>query len=443
MGSPGFAERLTRAVVWFAAVLVGLPAAAAPAQSTLYAFHGTSDGANPEGGVIWGSDNVLYGTADAGGVNANGTIWSLTPPAVAGQSWTFKVLYRLQSGAGGGYPLGLVQDPSGNLYGYALDSGTGGYGIVFELKKPAAANLAWHFETLYSFQGGIDGAYPSGVTLQPDGTLIGTTDQGGGRGQCADPIGGNLVGCGTIYQLSPPAAAGGTWTETVLHRFAGGNDGAVPVGNPLLADGVLYGVTVIGGAGPCTDPGGTPIGCGTVYSLTSTQPGKWDESVAFAFQGGTQGRAPVSGLRVDKAGAFYGVTSTGGIAHVASSNPNGDGIVYRLTQAQGGGFALQVIHKLGGAGDGREPQGGIVVLPDGAIFGTTFLGPDGYFGALFRVSPPTTPGGGWTERVLAKFPSSGGVYPTGLIARPGTGALYGVTLEGGRFDMGTVYSVVP
>lgn len=437
-------KRLLTIAMLGAGLMITLPAATQPSQSTLYTFRASTDGGQPEGGVIWGSDNVLYGTADRYGTNDNGTIFRLTPPASSGDPWTFKALYRLQGGTGGGYPLGLVQDAAGNLYGYALDGGSGGYGIVFELKKPKVSTWAWLFETLYSFQGGTDGADPSGLSLQPDGTLVGTTDRGG-SGPCTDPIDGSFVGCGTIFQLTPPTAAGGAWTEAILHSFTRGSDGAIPVGNPLNVGGALYGVTVQGGAGNCTDSDGILAGCGTVYKLVQVSPSVWTESVAYAFQGGSQGESPLGNLGIDRAGALYGVTGTGGVAHSPASDPNGDGIVFRLTQAAGAtGLTLQVIHTLGAAGDGRSPEGGVLVLPNGTVFGTTYLGPDGYYGTLFRVTPPTVQGGKWGESVLAKFPSPGGVYPSGQLARnKADGTLYGITIWGGHANAGTVFRVVP
>jgi len=38
----------------------------------------------------------------------------------------------------------------------------------------------------------------------------------------------NGPGCGTVFQLTPPAAPDATWTETVLYSFSGDNgDGAI------------------------------------------------------------------------------------------------------------------------------------------------------------------------------------------------------------------------
>jgi uncharacterized repeat protein (TIGR03803 family) len=59
--------------------------------------------------------------------------------------------------------------------------------------------------------------------------------------------------------LTPPGTPGGTWTETVLHKFTNGADGAQP-GASLAIDstGLLYGTAYNGGTGSA----------GTVFSLT-------------------------------------------------------------------------------------------------------------------------------------------------------------------------------
>ena len=49
-------------------------------ETVLYSFGGTSaDGANPYGGLILGTDGVLYGTASAGGAGGNGTVFRFGP----------------------------------------------------------------------------------------------------------------------------------------------------------------------------------------------------------------------------------------------------------------------------------------------------------------------------------------------------------------------------
>ena len=52
---------------------------------TDYMFTGGSDGGNPLGVVIQGSDGSLYGTTLYGGAYGSGTVYQLTP---SGSGWT-------------------------------------------------------------------------------------------------------------------------------------------------------------------------------------------------------------------------------------------------------------------------------------------------------------------------------------------------------------------
>src|SRR5450755_4673888 len=105
------------------------------------------------------------------------------------------------------------------------------------------------YATLYRFTGqNGDGAYPTGsVVAGRNGHLFGTT-QSGGAGPCP---GNQQSGCGTIFELSPPASPGGAWTETVLYSFGvKSGDGSTPYAGLVFdAKGALYGTTVGGGTG--------------------------------------------------------------------------------------------------------------------------------------------------------------------------------------------------
>ena len=97
-----------------------------------------------------------------------------------------------------------------------------------------------------------------------------------------------------MYEVSPPKAKGGAWTETVLHSFQGGKDGYLPVGN-LTFDkaGNLYGATYYGGGyGSCNSP--YYQYCGTIFQLSppKTEGGKWKEKVLYSFKGVTDGANP-------------------------------------------------------------------------------------------------------------------------------------------------------
>src|SRR5690242_14411570 len=129
---------------------------------------------------------------------------------------------------------------------------------------------------LYSFPGGTDAANPtSNLIADSQGNLYGTTDFGGSVTCC---------GHGTVFKLTPPAAEGENWTESVLYAFTGGTDGGEPHGGGLVFDqqGNLFGTTSGGGTGVC--PGFA--GCGTVFELSPPVGGvgSWTETVIYNFQ---------------------------------------------------------------------------------------------------------------------------------------------------------------
>jgi uncharacterized repeat protein (TIGR03803 family) len=242
--------------------------------------------------VTIGSDGTLYGVASeesgTGSSNNFGYFFKLTPPDNTNlrQYWTQTILYSFQGGADGSTPNGpLLAGPGGVLYGTTLYGGdaTGaqnplaGDGTVFALRPPPAGQTAWTENVLYRFGGGRDGSFPESTLLRgKDGTLYGITSFGG-----EDVVEDASAGNGTVYKLTPPKSAAGTWTHSVLHRFVGGRDGSVPLSGLMLnSDGKLYGTTVAGGGSgqtglyyPFNIPthvGETPTfsGTGTVFQIT-------------------------------------------------------------------------------------------------------------------------------------------------------------------------------
>lgn len=211
-------------------------------------------------------------------------------------SATTNIIYNFQSGTGGQAPYSnLIADKSGNLCGTTVDGGASsglGVGVVFEL-SPVDGN--WSETVLYAFQGGGDGANPwSGLLLDTSGNLYGTTAGGGGATTCEG-------GCGTVFELSPPAISGEAWTETVLYRFQGGSDGSGPWYASLIFDkaGNLYGTTRFGGASTSS--------LGTVFELSPPTGGgnSWTETILHSFTGSGDGASPLSGLLLGKGGILY------------------------------------------------------------------------------------------------------------------------------------------
>jgi uncharacterized repeat protein (TIGR03803 family) len=233
-------------------------------SSVLYSFTGlTGDGWGPDAGLVVGSNGVLYGTTQNGGVANAGTVFSLTAPALPGSTWIESVLYTFTGTKGDGTsPNATLTIADGSvLYGTA-GGGTTGLGVVFSLAPPATSGGNWTESILYSFRGGLDGSGPeAGLILGRDGALFGTTIYGGLTApDCPS-------GCGTVFRLSQQAT-GGNWVETVLYRFQNFAYGYSPISGVIGRNGDLYGTTWLGGNSADTCVGSSFYsGCGTVFKL--------------------------------------------------------------------------------------------------------------------------------------------------------------------------------
>jgi uncharacterized repeat protein (TIGR03803 family) len=154
--------------------------------TTLYSFcsqSGCTDGGDPYGGLVEGSDGNFYGTTYEGGANTDGTVFRITPQG------TLTTLYSFcsQSGCadGSGPEAGVVQGSDGNLYGTTHEGGANGnYGTVFKITPSGSLT------TLHSFDG-TDGSAPVAALIQGvNGAFYGTTNEDG------------AVGDGTVFRVS-------------------------------------------------------------------------------------------------------------------------------------------------------------------------------------------------------------------------------------------------
>ena len=203
--------------------------------------------------------------------------------------------------------------------------GASNRGTVFSITKSGSKTV------LHSFGGSGDGAGPEGDLVNVDGTLYGTTSDGGGCVYLS-------AGCGTVFSITPSG------TETVLHRFAGGSsDGSDPVAGLTNVSGTLYGTTA----------GGGPNGFGTVFKITTA--GK--EKVLYFFAGGTDGNDPSADLS-NVNGTLYGTTSGGGAHNY--------GTVFQVTTSG----VESVLYRFAGGTDGIGPQASLLDV-NGALYSTT------------------------------------------------------------------------
>ena len=134
-------------------------------ESVLWRFTGGSDGGNPLSGLIFDSAGNLYGTTQSGGAHQAGAVYELSP---LGSGWTQQTLYSFSGEDGDGYPYGgVTRDAQGNLYGTA----SGGFGSAeaYELTLSSGNWAVSRRQTFSAYEGPVDTP-----TLDAQGNLYGT-----------------------------------------------------------------------------------------------------------------------------------------------------------------------------------------------------------------------------------------------------------------------------
>jgi uncharacterized repeat protein (TIGR03803 family) len=264
----------------------------------LHSFGNGQDGWDPQAEMVFDSAGNLYGTTQLGGAifgrgdDNGGTVFQLTPGA---SGWTETILYSFTGeylGPDPNLPAGsVVLAKNGNIYGVAQTGGANGQGAVYQLAPNSDGTYTE--SVIFSFNVN-DGAVPNSTPVQDaNGNLYGTTRQGG-DGACSS------VGCGVVYSLT--SNGDGTWSETVLHEL-NGRDGSTAIGPPAFdSAGNLYAVAEAGGADSA----------GSIFELIPRVTGPWSESVLHTFTGGTDGAAPLAGVTIDSSGNLFGTASGGG-----------------------------------------------------------------------------------------------------------------------------------
>ena len=330
-------------------------------ETIFYNFRGgTQDGSGPHGTLVFDASGNLYGTTASGGLGSNicnggcGVVFELTPSSSG--PWTETILHRFSGPDGSvAYP-GVVLDASGNLFGATTGGGAANLGLVYEL-----AAGTWTQSILHSFTGKPDGnALYATPVLDAAGNVYGVTYYGGAQNR------------GTVFELSPDG--NGTWTETILHNFRGGTDGANPMA-ALIFDqkGALYGTTIAGGT----------ANYGTAFKLAKNSGGAWTEILLHAFLGvNAQDAGYPNGLVFDSVGDLYGSSSGGG-----QFNP---GTIFELSRNSSGGWSESVLYSFTAGDDGAYPSSTLIIDPAGNLYGTTLWGgPSGDTtgGVAFKYTP--------------------------------------------------------
>ncbi len=271
------------------------------------------------------------------------------------------------------------------------------------------------YRQLYSFKGGSDGYWPVADLIAVNGKLYGTTEQGG-RASCVYDS-----GCGTVFQVGPDG------THHVIYRFLGyPHDGEYPEAGFILVNGKLYSTTEFGSATVGVDDG-------TVYEIDTSGKERVVHSFSHTYSGNFDGSQPVAGL-TEYRGILYGTTLKGGLDDCYLST--GCGTVFEITLPA----KEKVLHDFRGV-DGWNPKAGLTPVKN-LLYGTTQYGGISAGGNVFSITPSGK------ERAVHTFPApwslkrSDGYYPEAQITSL-QGELYGTTLFGGAYGLGTVFAISP
>ena len=435
-----------RVLIASVVALILVPGSRAVTSGIEYKFRDVAEGEQPQSLISDAAGNI-YGTtyyggqAGCGGYLTCGTVFEMTRNQDG--SWSKSVIYKFTGGSDGGTPGSrLTFDSEGNLYGTTLQGGgilcSSSCGTVFKLSP--SGDGRWAISTLYTFQGGGDGAGPTtGVIFDSSGNLYGTAEGGG----VCNP------GCnGGAFKLTP--GQGGSWTETTLYSFLGGADGYYLSALVFDTAGNLYGTTTYGGdtQGICGAQG-----CGKVFQLTPNQDASWTENVLYAFTDGADGGYPISGVTFDTGGNLYGETINGGDFYCENA---GCGVVFELAPNATGAWKETVLHTFHGQ-DGAQLEGGLVFDTSGDLYGTSTSGGSnpacpfrGGCGTIFELSPKA--GGGFIFKPIGAFNDTDGADPATGVIVDSVGNLYGTTYTGGDLNCsvggvtggcGVVFEIAP
>ena len=311
--------------------------------TTLYSDFSDNSGAAPNG-LVQANDGNFYGTTRVGGPNNCGqfncgTVFQLTPMGV------YKDIHNFAGTDGYSADSALIQANDDYLYGTAGGGGLHNAGVIFKVSLDGSL-----YKVVYNFgSNSTDGSLPVAPLVQgSDGNLYGTTQNGGGSGNC-------YTGCGTLFKVTTSGSL------TTLHIF-NGDDGSYPDGALVQGnDSNFYGTTT----GIGTE------GYGTVFKITPS--GTFTTLHNFcSAQNCADGYNPFAGLVLATDGNFYGTTYHNG--------GNADGTIFRITPDG----VLTTLHSFSGA-DGANPSAELTQGSDGNFYGTTALGGANNYGTVFRL----------------------------------------------------------
>ena len=343
-----------------------------------------SAGYSPNGSLIYDGTS-LFGMTEYGGAHSKGIIYKINTDGTG-----YSVLLDFDGITTGSYPYtsSLISDGT-FLYGMTTNGGSNNMGTIIKIKPDGTA-----FTKLLDLDDSITGSNPRG-SLISDGTFLYGMTTGGGANDF-----------GTIIKIKPDGTA-----FTKLLDFDDTVTGKNPSGSLILDGSFLYGMTNFGGA----------YAGGTIFKIKSNG----EEYSTILDLRDTTGKNPLGSLISD--GTFlYGATPQGGAANY--------GTVFKI---QTDGTTYTKLLDFDDPVVGGQPNGSLI--SDGTfLYGMTETGGTNYKGIIFKIKPDGTE---YTTLFNFDGVTTGG-GPRGTLISDGT-FLYGMTINGGENDQGTIFKIKP
>jgi len=444
---------------------------AAGVFTSLYSFTGTSDGANPWGGLVQSTDGNLYGTTQGGGAYGDGTVFRIAPNGPLTTVATF-------DGYEGAAPSAtLTQGADGNLYGTTAGGGAGSYGTVFQLSINGPLQITSQPQDQAVFLGGTAlfnvatfGGLPvtyrwqqGGVNLTDGANISGSatatlriTNVTAANASLYSVIVSNAYGAVASdaafleVLVSPPQITGQPASQTLLAgetaTFSVQATGDVPLSYQWLENGTTLtdGGQISGSATSTLTIGNLTTANAGAYSvivrnsITSVPSAPASLAVfpvsppfaalttAHLFTDGSDGAFPSAGLMQAKDGYLYGTASGGGTDY--------SGAIFRMAP---GGATVTPLYSFTDGDDGANPVAGLAQGANGFLYGTALNGGTNYYGTIFRIAS-----GGTSVSPLYSFTDGNdGAYPYAGLLSAADGNFYGTASQGGTNGYGSIFKM--
>jgi len=390
----------------------------------------TASGKNPCASLLLAKDGKFYGTANGGGKNALGVLFSFDPVTL-----TYTDEYDFAKTTGNTPRGSLIQLANGKLFGMANTGGSASVGAIFSFDPVTKV-----YTDLYNFNTTTSGDGPNGDLVQAaNGKLYGTTG------------GGGTNSLGTLFSFDT-----GTHAYTVLYNFTSTTDGGGCYTLMKAASGKLYGEGRYGifTFTPATNTynyifvfnqspseGGSgaliQLADGKLYGISNGF-GTYTNGMVYSFDTGTYAYTVIANV-----GIHDGSQAGGSLLYTPNNR------LYAITGAGGAGKAGTILEYDMSGNKLKQinfntfnitttPFGTPLLASNGLIYGMASADNQYNDGIIFSFNPVT--------KVFADahdFNDTLGKDPSGSLMQASNGLLYGMTAEGGANSTGVIFSFDP